>query len=77
MLSIFAEKKNFKNMEISGKKDSFERFFIGKIGESYQKYSLWLFLCKQMETFVWVFNYMSEKEHNWNWIGIFVIFHFH
>ena len=37
MLSIFAEKKNFKNMEITVKEDSFERFFIGKISESYQK----------------------------------------
>ena len=37
MLRIFADKKNCKNMEITGKKDSFERLFIGKISESYQK----------------------------------------
>ena len=41
-------------------------------------FSLSWTMFKQRETLVWVFNYMSEKKHIWNWTRILgVFFHFY
>ena len=70
-LSIFDEKKNFlqediENIEITAKEVNIcERFVMEKLISSYIKnnHCYYVYVAKKRETFLWEFNYMSQKKN--------------
>ena len=72
--------KRKENIQITGKEDKFQKFDIF-YWKNYLKSCAEINHCDYIyvnrRRYLWVFNYMHEKKHIWNWTKSLGIFHFH